>query len=206
VAGTSEGITGFQMDLKIEGISRELLASALEQAHRARLFILDRMNQVIDKARSELSPFAPRIQVLMIPVDRIRDVIGPGGKMIKQIVAESGAEVNIDDDGKVSIASNKKEASDKAIEMIQRITAEVEVGKIYDGIVKNVVDFGCFVEVLPGKEGLVHISKLAKHRVKTVSEICKVGDEMKVKCTEIDDRGRINLSRKAAMEELGLEE
>jgi len=206
VAGTKEGITAFQMDIKIEGIDEKIMREALFQAKEGRLYILEKMVGVMSTPRMAISSFAPQIVTIQINPEKIGMVIGPGGKMIKQIVAESGAEVNIDDDGKVSISSNKKEASDKAIEMIQRITAEVEVGKIYKGTVKNVVDFGCFVEVLPGKEGLVHISKLAKHRVQTVGDICKVGDEMMVKVTEIDDRGRVNLSRKAAMEELGIEE
>ncbi len=206
VAGTAKGITGFQMDIKIEGIDGKIMKDALAQAKIGRMHILGKMTEVMNTPRGAISTYAPQIVTIQIDTEKIGMVIGPGGKMIKQIVAESGAEINIDDDGKVSIAATKKEQSDKAIEMIQRITAEVEVGKIYKGIVKNCVDFGAFVEVLPGKEGLVHISKLAHRRVKTVDEICKVGDEMMVKVTEIDDRGRINLSRKAALEELGIEE
>ncbi len=204
VAGTSEGITGFQMDLKIEGISRELLASALEQAHRARLFILDRMNQVIDKARSELSPFAPRIQVLMIPVDRIRDVIGPGGKMIRQIIAETGVKIDIDDDGQVIIASVDEEAGRRAREWIETLVEEVEVEKVYRGKVTRLMNFGAFVEILPGKEGLVHISELTEGRVDEVRDVVKEGDTIDVKVVEIDSLGRINLSKRLAERDLGI--
>ncbi len=202
VSGSRAGITAFQLDIKTQGITENIMRVALEQAREGRLHILSEMLKTINKPREALSAYAPRIITIRIPVDKIGTVIGPGGKMIKKIVEETGVQINIEDDGSVHIACPSQGNSDKAVEMIQRLTADVEVGKIYKGIVKNVVDFGAFVEILPGREGLVHISKLAEHHVKTVSEITKVGDEIMVKVTEIDDRGRINLSRKAALEDL----
>ncbi len=203
VAGTKAGITAFQLDIKTEGINEKILKVALDQAREGRLHILGKMELTMSKPRADLSVYAPRIISLQIPVDKIGTVIGPGGKMIKKIVEETGVEINIEDSGIVRIACPPGGNAQKAVEIIQGLTAEVEVGRIYKGTVKNVVDFGAFVEILPGKEGLVHISKLADHHVKKVDEIAKVGDEMMVKVTEIDERGRINLSRKAAMEELG---
>ena len=202
VAGTREGITAFQLDIKTQGINEKIMRVALDQAREGRLHILDKMMQVLQKPRESISNYAPRIISIQIPVDKIGTVIGPGGKMIKKIVEETGAEINIEDSGVVRIASVSVEKAKRAVELIERLTADVEVGKIYKGTVKNVLDFGAFVEILPGKEGLVHISRLADHHVKSVGDIAKVGDEMMVKVTEIDERGRINLSRKAAMEEL----
>ncbi len=203
VAGTRAGITAFQMDIKTQGIDQKIMGAALAQARDGRMHILDIMVKTLAEPRSELSSYAPRIISIRIPVDKIGTVIGPGGKMIKKITEETGVEINIEDDGTVRIACPSKGNSDKAVEMIQRLTADVEVGKTYKGIVKNVVDFGAFVEILPGKEGLVHISKLADFHVKKVEDVTKVGDEIMVKVTEIDDRGRINLSRKAVLEEQG---
>ena len=202
VAGTKAGITAFQLDIKTQGINEKIMHTALEQAREGRLHILGKMTQALEKPRESLSVYAPRIISLHIPVDKIGTVIGPGGKMIKKIVEETGVEINIEDDGTVHIACPAKGNSEKAVAMIEGLTADVIVGRIYKGTVKNVVDFGAFVEILPGKEGLVHISKLADHHVKNVADITKVGDEIMVKVTEIDDRGRINLSRKAALEEM----
>ncbi len=204
VAGTKDGITAFQLDIKTEGINEQIMRVALEQAREGRLHILAKMAQTLGAPRESLSVYAPRIISLQIPVDKIGTVIGPGGKMIKKSVEETGVEINIDDDGVVRIACTSKGNAQKAVEMIQRLTAEVEVGKLYKGIVKNIMEFGAFVEVLPGKEGLVHISKLAEGHVKKVEDVTKIGDEMMVKVTEIDERGRINLSRRAAMEDMGL--
>lgn len=199
VAGTKDGVTALQMDIKIGGVSREVLAQALEQAKRGRLFILDRMAEAIAQPRQKMSPWAPRIVTLQVPVDKIRDIIGPGGKMIRKIVDETGASIDIEDDGRVFIASTDETASKTAVEMIERLTKEVEVGAFYLGKVKRIMNFGAFVEILPGKEGLVHISKLANERVAKVEDVLNIGDEVLVKVTEIDKMGRINLSRKDAL-------
>jgi len=199
VAGTKEGITAFQMDIKIRGISLEIMKEALEQAKVGRLFILDKMNAVISAPRESLSPFAPRLTTLRIPVDMIGAVIGPGGKMIRQIVADSGAEINIEDDGSIVVAATSQESADKAISAIARITEQPEVGKVYHAVVKKVTDFGAFVEFLPGKEGLVHVSQLDVKRVNKPSDVVKVGDKFDVKITEKDEQGRFKLSRKALM-------
>jgi polyribonucleotide nucleotidyltransferase len=204
VAGTADGITAFQMDLKMEGINRQLMAAALEQAHQGRLYILERMNQALRTHRPNLSPYAPRILVLMIPVDRIRDVIGPGGKMIRQIIAETGVKIDIDDDGRVVIASTDEEAGRKAREWVESLVEEIELGKIYKGKVTRLMNFGAFVEILRGQEGLVHVSELAEGRVERVSDVVKEGDLIHVKVTEIDDLGRVNLSKRLADRELGL--
>ena len=201
VAGTREGVTAIQMDIKIAGIDRNILSEALEQARKGRLFILDKMADAIAEPRTDLSPFAPRMMTMMIDPDRIRDVIGPGGKMIRKITEETGVEIDIEDDGRVFIAAADKEACYKAMEMIKRLTSDVEVGKIYMGKVMRLTTFGAFVEILPGKEGLVHISQLANERVAKVEDVVNVGDEILVKCTEIDKMGRVNLSRKAVLAE-----
>ena len=203
VAGTRKGITGFQMDLKIEGIDQALMKKALEDARLARLHILEVMEKAISKPRENISEHAPRIVTIRINPEKIGLLIGPGGKMIKKIIEETQAEINIQDDGTVAIASSKEERVRMAIEKIEALTAEVEIGKIYKGVVKNIVDFGAFVEVLPGREGLVHISQLADYRVKKVEDVLKLGDTVMVKVMEIDERGRINLSRKAALSEQG---
>lgn len=199
VAGTQKGITGFQMDIKIEGITSEIMKDALAQALEGRKHILGKMNEVINAPREALAEHAPKIFSIQIDPEKIGMVIGPGGKNIKKIIEDSCADININDDGKVSIAAANSANGEIARKAIEMMVKEVEVGEIYDGIVKNVVDFGCFVEILPGKEGLVHISKLAPERVNKVEDICKVGDTIRVKVTQIDERGRINLSRKDAM-------
>lgn len=199
VAGTKDGVTALQMDIKIGGVSREILHQALQQARQARLFILERMAGAIAEPRANLSPWAPRIVTIHVPVEKIRDIIGPGGKMIRKIVDQTGCTIDIEDDGRVFIASTDEAASKMAIEMIERLTKDVEVGAFYMGTVKRIMNFGAFVEILPGKEGLVHISKLANERVARVEDVVNVGDEVMVKVTDIDRMGRINLSRKDAL-------
>ena len=201
VAGTTEGVTAIQMDIKIAGINRAILEQALKQAHDGRMFILDAMLKAIPAVRPELSPYAPRVITMMINPDKIRDVIGPGGKVIKKIVEDTGVKIDIEDDGRVMIMSNDAEASAKAVKIIEDIVAEVEVGRTYMGKVVRITDFGAFVEVLPGKDGLVHISQLALERVKKVEDVVNVGDEIMVKCVEIDEKGRVNLSRKVLLQE-----
>jgi DNA polymerase III epsilon subunit family exonuclease len=200
VTGTAEGVTALQMDIKVAGITPEIMRNALEQARIARLFILGKMTEVISASRSELSPYAPRIHTIKIPVDKIRDVIGAGGKVIRQITAETGTQINVEDDGTIQIAATSGEAADKAIRWIEGLTRDVEVGKEYLGKVTRIMNFGAFVEILPGKEGLVHISQLADYRVPRVEDVVAIGDELMVVVTEIDRMGRINLSRRAAME------
>ena len=202
VAGTKDGITALQMDIKIKGLTHEIMAQALEQAREARLFVLDKMLAVLPRPRSEMSSYAPRITTILINPDKIRDVIGPGGKTIRKITEETGAQIDVEDDGRVFIAAVDQEAGKKAIDWIKSLTDEVEVGKIYKGKVVRIMPFGAFVEVLPGQDGLVHISKLTDHRVERVEEVLNVGDEVMVKAVEIDSQGRLNLSRQAAIEEL----
>ena len=199
VTGTKNGVTALQMDIKIGGITPALMRQALEQARLGRLHILDKMLSALSAPRTNLSPFAPRIFTLKIKQDKIRDVIGPGGKTIRSIIAETGVKINVEDSGDVSIASADEASAQKAIEMINRLTAEVEVGKVYLGTVRKIMDFGAFVEVLPGTDGLVHISQLAHHRVKSVSDEVKEGEQILVKVLEIDKQGKIRLSRKEAM-------
>ena len=199
VAGTRDGICAFQMDIKIRGISLEIMRDALAQANQGRMHILGIMDAGISAPRGDLSRFAPRLTTLMIPVDAIGALIGPGGKVIRQIVKDSGAEINVEDDGSVIVAATSKEAADKAIEAIGRITAMPEIGKIYPAKVKKVTDFGAFVEFLPGKEGLVHVSQLDVKRVEKPSDVVKVGDEFDVKIIDKDDQGRWKLSRKAVL-------
>ena len=199
VAGTTEGVTAIQMDIKIAGINRAILEQALKQAHDGRMFILGKMLEAIPQVREELSQYAPRVITMNINPDKIRDVIGPGGKVIKKIVEETGVKIDIEDDGRVMIMSSDAEASAKAVKAIEDIVAEVEVGRTYMGKVVRITDFGAFVEVLPGKDGLVHISQLALERVKKVEDVVKIGDEIMVKCIEIDEKGRVNLSRKVLL-------
>lgn len=196
VAGTEKGITAIQMDIKIAGIDRNILEAALAQAKRGRTHIRRKMLEAIEVPRAELSRFAPRIITMEIHPDKIRDVIGPGGKVIKKIVDETGAKIDIEDDGKIFIAAADMEAGKKVVEIIERLVREVEVGGIYLGKVTRLMNFGAFVEILPGKEGLVHISQLARERVAKVEDVVNVGDEVMVKVTEIDRQGRVNLSRK----------
>ncbi|HXC75850.1 MAG TPA: polyribonucleotide nucleotidyltransferase [Candidatus Acidoferrum sp.] len=202
VAGTKDGITALQMDIKIKGLPHEILAQALEQAREARLFVLDKMLAVISEPRAELSAYAPRITTIHINPDKIRDIIGPGGKMIRKITEETGAQIDVEDDGSVFIAAADRDAGQRAIDWIKGLTDEIEVGKIYKGKVVRIMPFGAFVEVLPNQDGLVHISKLTDHRVERVEEVANVGDEIVVKATEVDSQGRLNLSRQAAIEEL----
>jgi polyribonucleotide nucleotidyltransferase len=199
VAGSADGITAFQMDIKIRGISLEIMRRALEQARLGRMHILGKMAEVITAPRSDLSMYAPRLTTLRVPVDMIGAVIGPGGKNIRQIVSDSGAEVNIEDDGTVVVAATSKESAQKAIDAINRITEVPEVGKVYHATVKKIMDFGAFVEFLPGKEGLVHVSQLDTKRVNHPSDVVKVGDQFDVKITDKDDQGRYKLSRKVLM-------
>ncbi len=200
VAGTAEGITALQMDIKIGGITREIMNQALHQAREARLHILGKMNEVIAQPRSELKENAPKIITLTINPDKIREVIGPGGKTVKNIVAVTGAKVDIEDDGRIHIASPDAIAANLAIKMIQDITQEAEIGKLYKGKVRKIVDFGAFVEILPGTDGLIHISELDKQRVKKVTDILQEGDEVLVKVLDVDRQGKIRLSRKAALD------
>jgi polyribonucleotide nucleotidyltransferase len=202
VAGTREGITALQMDIKIKGLTREIMAQALEQAREARLHVLDKMLAVLPQPRREMSSYAPRITTIQINPDKIRDIIGPGGKMIRKIIEETGVEIDVEDDGKVFIASVNQEGAKKAIDWIKSLTDEVEVGRIYQGKVVRIMPFGAFVEVLPNQDGLVHISQLTDHRVDKVEDVVNLGDEIVVKAVEIDDKGRLNLSRKAALDEL----
>jgi len=199
VAGTTQGITAFQMDIKIKGISFAIMERALAQARDGRMHILGIMARTIDQPRAELSPYAPRLQTIKIPIDMIGAVIGPGGKNIRQIVKESGAEINIEDDGTVTVAAVEKESADKAMEFIRRMTEAPEVGKTYRATVKKIMDFGAFVEILPGKEGLVHVSQLDVNRVEKVEDFVKLGDVIEVKLMGIDREGRLNLSRKALL-------
>jgi polyribonucleotide nucleotidyltransferase len=199
VAGTRDGITSFQMDIKTTGITKEIMSEAVREAKKARLHVLDVMNLTIDKPRAEISVYAPRLTVMQIHPDKIGAVIGPGGSVIRKITQETDSTIDIEDSGKITISSPSVEAAEKAVKAIEALTAEVEVGKVYRGTVKNIVDFGCFVEILPGKEGLVHISRLADYRVNRVEDVVRVGDEIMVKVTDIDDRGRINLSRRDAL-------
>jgi polyribonucleotide nucleotidyltransferase len=199
VAGTREGITAFQMDIKITGITPDILRKALDQAREGRLFILGKMEETIREPRQSLSAWAPRIATIQLKTDKIGDVIGPGGKVIKNIIEQTGTKIDIDESGRVNIYSLDLESVHKAIAMIQAITQEAELNKIYRGKVKRIVDFGAFVEIFPGTDGLVHISQLAEGRVKTVRDVVKEGDEIMVKVIEIDKQGKIRLSRKEAL-------
>jgi len=201
VTGTAKGITAFQLDTKIGGISREIMEKALEQARQGRVFILDKMSETIGAARENLAPYAPRIYTMQIRQDKIRDVIGTGGKVIRGIVEQTGVKIDIEDSGIINIASADGESAKKAIEIINSITAEAEVGKIYSGKVKRILDFGAFVEIMPGTEGLLHISQISERRIAKVTDEIHEGDEVLVKVIEIDKMGRIRLSRKEAMRE-----
>lgn len=199
VAGTAKGVTAIQMDIKIDGIDRGILADALSQARDGRMFILGKMLEIIQQPREHLSPYAPKIVTMHIHPDKIRDVIGPGGKIINKIIEETGVKIDIEQDGRVFIASTNEEMNQKAKQIIENIVREVVVGETYLGTVKRVEKFGAFVEILPGKEGLVHISQLSTERVAKVEDVVSVGDAITVKVTEIDQQGRVNLSRKAVL-------
>lgn len=203
VVGTGEGVTALQMDIKVAGISQDVLSQALVQARGARLHILDKMETVIDKPRSELSVHAPKITTLTINPDKIRDLIGPGGKNIRAIIAECGVKIDVEDSGEVHIFAPTGEIAQKAIDRIRELTQEPEVGQIYRGTVRRITDFGAFVEILPGTDGLVHISQLAHERVRNVTDVLREGEEVLVKVIEIDKQGRVRLSRKALLNEQG---
>jgi polyribonucleotide nucleotidyltransferase len=199
VAGTREGITALQMDIKITGVTPEILKTALAQAREGRLFILDKMEAAIKEPRPSLSIWAPRIATIQLKSDKIGDVIGPGGKIIKSIIEQTGAKIEINEVGKVNIYSSSVESVEKAKEMIHNITQEAEINKIYLGKVKRIMDFGAFVEIFPGTDGLVHISQLAEERVKSVRDVLNEDDEVMVKVLDIDKQGKIKLSRKEAL-------
>jgi len=196
VAGTENGITALQMDIKASGLSKDLLRTALKKAKQGRLFILDRMLEVLAEPRPELSKNAPLIMTMQINPEKIRYVIGPGGKMINKIIDETDASIDIEDDGTIFILADDQKSGQRAKEMIEDLTREVEVGEVYNGKVVKLMNFGAFVEILPGKEGLVHISKIADRHIDKVSDVLSVGDEIKVKVIKIDNKDRINLSMK----------
>lgn len=208
LAGTELGVTAIQMDIKITGVNREIVTTALEKARRGRMFIMGKMMETINQPNPEMSPYAPRLTRMMVPVDKIREIIGPGGKTIHKIVDETGCKIDIEDDGSLYILSTDEEGARKARFLIESIVADVEVGKTYMGTVKRIMDFGAFVEIIPGvlgtqgKEGLVHISQLAEERVNKVTDVVNIGDKIQVKVTEIDKQGRVNLSRKALLKEM----
>jgi len=206
VAGTTEGVTALQMDIKIQGLTREVMKAALEQAKAGRLHILGEMAKAIKAPRETMSDYAPRITTIKINKDKIRDVIGPGGKVIRALVEETGCTIDIEDDGTVSVASTDATSMKKAIDRIMGITAEAEVGRIYDGKVRKIVDFGAFVEIMPGTDGLLHISQISKERIRAVTDVLKEGDKVRVKVLEVDRSGKIRLSRREAMADDGIEE
>ena len=200
VAGTKQGITALQMDIKVSGITPAIMAEALSQAQRGRLFILDKMNEALPEARSKVSTYAPRFYTLQIPVDKIRDLIGPGGKMIRSIIEQTGVKIDVEDSGRVNVASNDQASAAKALQIIGELTATAEVGKTYLGKVSRLADFGAFVEILPGTDGLLHISEVAEHRIKDIHDELKEGDQVLVKVLSIEGN-RIRLSRKAILKE-----
>ena len=201
VAGTQNGITALQMDIKIAGLDKDLMARALRQAKEGRLHILGEMSKALEAPRPSLSKYAPRIVTMRVPTDKIRDIIGPGGKVIRDIVDKTGVSIDIEDSGLVSIASSDEEAAKKAIEYVENLIQEVEIGKIYLGKVKKIVEFGAFVEIFPGTDGLVHISQICDRRIRSVSDELQEGDEVKVKVIDVDQRGKVKLSRKDALQE-----
>jgi polyribonucleotide nucleotidyltransferase len=203
VAGTADGITALQMDIKVGGITTELMRNALEQARRGRLHILEKMREAIAAPRENISAFAPRIVTIRIPVDKIRDVIGPGGKMIRSIIERTGVKIDVEDDGRVNVASADGASAQKAISIIQELTATPEINKTYLGKVQRITDFGAFVEIMPGTDGLLHVSEIANHRVKDVRDELKEGEQILVKVINIDPTGKIRLSRKALLQEEG---
>lgn len=200
VCGTKQGITALQMDIKVDRLSEAILKDALYQARDGRVFIIDKLSETMNVPRGELSPYAPRITTLMVKQEKIRDVIGTGGKNIRQIISETGVSIDVEDDGTVTIASNDGESAARAIAMVKALTEEPEIGRIYEGTVKKVLDFGAFVEILPGTDGLVHISQLDKRRVEKVTDVLNEGDTVRVKVIDIDRGGKIRLSRKDALE------
>jgi polyribonucleotide nucleotidyltransferase len=203
VAGTASGITALQMDIKVGGITTEVMRKALEQARQGRLHILAKMQETLEAPRTNISTFAPRIVTIKIPVDKIRDVIGPGGKMIRSIIDKTGVKIDVEDDGRVNVASNDEASARRAITMIQELTAVPELNKTYLGKVQRITDFGAFVEILPGLDGLLHVSEIALHRVKEVRDELKEGDQLLVKVINVDPSGKVRLSRKALLLEEG---
>ena len=203
VAGTTTGITALQMDIKVAGITAEIMTKALDQAKRGRMFILDKMKEAIAAPRQSISMFAPRIVTIRIPVDKIRDVIGPGGKMIRSIIERTGVKIDVEDDGRVNVASADGDSAARAISIIQELTATPELNKTYVGKVQRITDFGAFVEIMPGTDGLLHVSEIANHRVKDVRDELKEGEQIAVKVINIDPTGKIRLSRKALLQEQG---
>jgi polyribonucleotide nucleotidyltransferase len=201
VCGTANGITSIQMDIKISGIDENILTRALEQARVGRLHILGKMTAAIAQPRAEISQYAPRITVIRIRPERIKDVIGPGGKVIKDIIARTGTSINIEDDGSVSIASSNRDQVEQAIKMVRNLTQDAEIGKTYLGTVRKIVEFGAFVEIFPGTDGLIHVSELSDKRVKNVTDVLQEGDEVLVKVLSVDRQGKIRLSRKEALAE-----
>ena len=201
VAGTADGITALQMDIKITGIKTDVMRAALDQARRGRLHILGKMSEALPSPRQNISAFAPRIVTIRIPVDKIRDVIGPGGKMIRSIIERTGVKIDVEDDGRVNVASADGESAQKAISIIQELTATPELNKTYLGKIQRITDFGAFVEIMPGTDGLLHVSEIANHRVKDVRDELKEGEQILVKVINIDPTGKIRLSRKALLQE-----
>jgi polyribonucleotide nucleotidyltransferase len=203
VAGTADGITALQMDIKVSGITAEIMTKALDQARRGRMHILEKMKEVLPVPRQSISIFAPRIVTIRIPVDKIRDVIGPGGKMIRSIIERTGVKIDVEDDGRVNVASADGDSAQKAISIIQELTATPELNKTYLGKIQRITDFGAFVEIMPGTDGLLHVSEIANHRVKDVRDELKEGEQVLVKVINIDPTGKIRLSRKALLQEGG---
>ncbi len=201
VAGTADGITALQMDIKVTGITTEVMRAALDQARRGRLHILEKMREALPAPRQNISAFAPRIVTIRIPVDKIRDVIGPGGKMIRSIIERTGVKIDVEDDGRVNVASADETSAQKAISIIQELTATPELNKVYLGKVQRITDFGAFVEIMPGTDGLLHVSEIATHRVRDVRDELKEGEQLLVKVINIDPTGKIRLSRKALLQE-----
>jgi polyribonucleotide nucleotidyltransferase len=199
VAGTAEGITALQMDIKVSGITMEIMRKALAQAREGRLFILRKMQETLSQSRANVAAYAPRIVTIRIPVDKIRDVIGPGGKMIRSIIERTGVKIDVEDDGRVNVASADEASAAKAIGIIQELTATPELNKTYMGKVQRITDFGAFVEIMPGLDGLLHVSEIAHYRVKDVRDELKEGDQVMVKVINIDPSGKIRLSRKALL-------
>ncbi|MDH3393666.1 MAG: polyribonucleotide nucleotidyltransferase, partial [Desulfobulbaceae bacterium] len=201
VTGTDEGITALQMDIKIEGVSREIMEKALEQAKAGRIHILGKMAETLTEGRADVPKHAPKLFQLQINPDKIRDLIGPGGKVIKGITAEFGVKLDVEDSGKVTIFAPSGEIADQVVARVDELTKEAEIGKIYKGTVRKIMDFGAFVEIMPGTDGLVHISELENRRVEKVTDVLKEGEEVMVKVLNVDNNGKIRLSRKAALEE-----
>jgi polyribonucleotide nucleotidyltransferase len=200
VAGTEKGVTALQMDIKIRGVSTEVMRTALDQTRRGRLQILDTMQATLQTPRTSISAYAPRIVTIQIPVDKIRDVIGPGGKVIRGIIERTGVKIDVEDDGRVNVASADEDSAQRAITIIQELTATPELNKTYLGKVQRITDFGAFVEIMPGLDGLLHVSEIARHRVKDVRDELKEGEQLMVKVINIDPSGKIRLSRKALLE------